>query len=83
MEVNYKCNDKQWCKWLDERLNDGYHGKGFCAVDVVHHETGTVSSYGVRYRTSSKDKGLMLNFCPFCGERIFPKQENHENGGQG
>lgn len=70
-----KCSKENgFCKTLEERLEMAcHHGKGLIPVSVIRgldtpkHE---IECIGVKYATSSKDKGVMLNFCPFCGEKI-------------
>jgi hypothetical protein len=67
-----KCSRARWCSCLDERLADenNAHAKGFGVVVVTSIETGKSRVLGVRYRKTTRDPGLMLNHCPFCGVRI-------------
>lgn len=37
---------------------------------LMNMMTGDTRKVGVAYKTSAKDGGLMLNNCPFCGEKI-------------
>ncbi len=59
------CNEHGCCKHLAERIGDG--GKGFKAEYTVNRSERGTRSLGVSYKTSAKDVGLMLNWCPFCG----------------
>lgn len=60
-----KCNANGCCNHLAERLGDG--GKGFHAFHTVKRDSNEARFLGVAYKTSAKDKGLLLNWCPFCG----------------
>jgi len=62
-----KCNKDGCCKFLAERLTDT--GKGFHSIDtiILTEEPPTMHFRGIAYKTGAKDKGLMLNWCPFCG----------------
>jgi len=46
--------------------------RGFNGVSTINIKTGIFRYIGVRYCKTSKrmDRGIMLNFCPFCGEKI-------------
>lgn len=65
-----KCDKNKCCEALTNRLED-YGKKGFFAVNTIglYDKADSVSwkFRGVAYKTSAKDKGLMLNWCPFCG----------------
>jgi hypothetical protein len=75
----HPCNKEQgFCKALLKRMKfPGEAGYGFFALMVIKRipmagkkiKTGE-SLKGAMYRESRKDKGLMINFCPFCGRRI-------------
>ena len=43
--------------------------KGFCTVRVINLVTGNTRLFGVAYKRRKSDKGVMLNFCPFCGQK--------------
>lgn len=61
-----KCNLLGMCDLLLARCVDS--GKGFKALHTINLMDASVVSkfFGVAYRISNKDKGLMLNACPFC-----------------
>ena len=60
-----KCDKDGMCKFLMERLVS--NGKGFNPVMIMNMTNNTTYFKGVCYKTSAKDGGLMLNYCPFCG----------------
>jgi hypothetical protein len=67
------CADKLHCSAMEELLfHAGPDRKGFNAVNVIDIKNGEMRYIGVRYCATSKrsDKGVMLNFCPFCGQAI-------------
>ena len=64
------CDETNLCKFMAERVGDG--GKGLKALytvrmDAKPGEDGyTERLLGVAYKTCAKDKGLLLNVCPWC-----------------
>jgi len=71
------CDDKGCCKFLGERLM--LTGKGFSLMDVINFETGKTDFRGVIYKMTNKDKGLLLNYCPFCGGKPGTIHTTHKN----
>lgn len=63
-----RCDKDGCCNHLAERLT---RGKGFNPIYTVNinNKVGSARSKfkGVSCKTSAKDAGLMLNYCPFCG----------------
>lgn len=59
-----RCNESECCKPLAERLGDG---KGFNALFTFNDDEKKQRFLGVAYKRSAKDRGLLLNWCPFCG----------------
>ena len=66
------------CDTLMQRINSSSYEKGFCLLNFIDLETGSPVRDYVAYRKNSKDKGLVLNFCPFCGKNLH-KKFNEEN----
>lgn len=68
----HKCNREQGCcKSLHDRTAEvGSHVKGFVYVSSLSDDFKTVKLLGVMYKESATDRGIMLNHCPFCGEKI-------------
>ena len=64
MEVN-RCHETGICDHMAKRVGDG--GKGFKALHTVSRDSNVTRFLGVAYKLSAKDKGLLLNWCPFCG----------------
>ncbi len=59
------------CKTLDSKLNDyDSRGKGLNFMVLKDMETFERTRDLICYRMKAKDKGLILNFCPWCGEQI-------------
>jgi hypothetical protein len=69
-EAIAKCGSEVMCSPLAERVQPGYHAKGLNCAEVMNMASGKISGFLVMYKTSSKDKGLVLNFCPWCGAEI-------------
>lgn len=88
VEKNKKpeCNEETgFCSPLADRLEGVAHkGKGFTQLAVLSGDALKLKIVGVCYKTGGSDKGLMLNFCPFCGSKIdwFRKIEIPEKVGK-
>jgi len=64
-----KCDSSGLCEHLSVRISGNGFGnaKGFHCLNTVNLKTNAHRFLGVSYKMGGKDKGLMLNFCPFCG----------------
>ena len=60
-----KCNESNICEHLKSRIVDG--GRGLYATHVLNVNEAKTELLGVAYRENKKDKGLMINYCPWCG----------------
>lgn len=71
-DKSWKCDVKtgKLCKFLEERI-DSYSksGKGMKRLFTVNKANREF--YGIMYKTKEYDKGLMFNYCPFCGNIIL------------
>ena len=66
-----KCSPEGFCDALWDRLDDdNSRRKGMSALVLMNMKTGEDRTAGVVWRKDSKDRGLLLNFCPWCGEGI-------------
>lgn len=65
-----KCSKPSFCGAMYDAF--GYPGakRGFDRVTAINIKDGTMRLIGVRYCETPKDKGIMLNFCPWCGESL-------------
>lgn len=63
---------ESWCEAMMDRLNPdaNSHAKGLTTIILTSRTKGTSRLAGVAYRMGPKDKGLMLNYCPWCREPI-------------
>ena len=62
-----KCDGKQeFCVAISERLQDGYK-KGLNSALMINLKTGEELGPLILYKSSAADPGLVLNFCPWCG----------------
>lgn len=61
-----------WCEGMTENLDEmaNAHKRGLTTIVLMNLSTGNERLAGVAYRKGPKDKGLMLNYCPWCGEPI-------------
>lgn len=46
------------------------HKKGLSYVVVIDTKTLVSSVYGIVYKRTAQDPGIMLNYCPWCGGDI-------------
>lgn len=66
-----KCKYPRFCERLDERITGtNLPTKGLVAVIVSRNADDKYRVAGVSFHTSAKDRGLMLNVCPWCGEPL-------------
>ena len=74
MEENYhKCSKENgFCKALSERIQgtSSERKKGILFLQVLDTKDNRIKVDGALYKNDSKDRGLMFNYCPWCGEKI-------------
>lgn len=66
----HKCDGRSViCPTLGKRLGDPHH-KGLSLQRIMNFKTGADCDPLLVYKTTPKDPGLVLNFCPWCGEKL-------------
>ena len=68
-----------WCKTMSWRLDQEATTRGRQALAeliLTSAHTGTERLAGVFHKAWVRDRGVMLNYCPFCGTRIAPYDES-------
>ena len=68
-----KCCRESFCVHMRTRMNGRFNSataKGMSALELIDVKTGTTSVGGLVWKNDEKDRGLLLNFCPWCGVRI-------------
>lgn len=62
-------SSRRLCKTLHDRTHAMANARraGIHVLQLMNMETGTFRTLGPVFRTSAKDRGLVLNFCPWCG----------------
>lgn len=63
-----RCTFKSPCPELARQIDD--NTRGFDSVTAINMKAGTSRFIGYRYKQRAKDKGVMLNFCPWCGASL-------------
>lgn len=62
------------CHTLEQFLTAGgayaVRGSGFFFMTLTHLPTNTESRSMVGYKTPQMPKGILVNFCPWCGTQI-------------
>lgn len=70
-----KCSAKTLCKTLADRTMAMGERRGIVQWDFWNLETGKPTRSLIGYKTNWRDKGVIFNFCPWCGgklgERLF------------
>lgn len=61
---------KTVCKPLADRVGV-FGGKGIVVMRTMNFRTGQDGRSYVIYKTHSTDKGTVMNFCPFCGGKLY------------
>lgn len=66
-----KCCHPTFCEQLESYFNT-FGRRGFASVTTINIKEGKTRLIGVRYCDTNKssDKGVMLNFCPWCGANL-------------
>lgn len=76
------CDGKDYCKALADRIQPA-HSKGFALLSIVNLGRAMKSWGFLVYKKSPSDRGIVLNYCPFCGKAlynergVFPKESPH------
>ena len=78
-----KCSKESFCYAMDSVAENNIRAKGLIRFEVISRKTGQYRVLGVLYKTGARDKGLMLNVCPWCGCNIqfFDESEVSEKKG--
>lgn len=69
----FKCSKGEPCHGLStHHLHNeaNAHKKGLSLLIVTNTETWKKTVAGVVSKKSSRDRGVVLNFCPSCGESL-------------
>ncbi len=85
-EEYHKCDRTAYCKSMMDRSESvGDARLGFIrsfAMDFSVPGKPSVVPIGIMYKLNAKDKGLMLNVCPFCRNPIdFFRQDREASKG--
>lgn len=64
--MQFKCDENRCCEFLASRLEE-FHRRGFVAIYVCRVGSAKTNFRGVAYKQTARDRGIMVNFCPFCG----------------
>lgn len=62
-----QCSEKSLCSAMSSVVENNIRTKGLIRFEVISRKTGKYRLLGVLYKTGSRDRGLMLNTCPWCG----------------
>lgn len=68
-----KCSKKEWCLLMERALEPeaNSHKKGLSILVVTNILTNKDRVVGVVFKKAAADRGIMLNACPWCGEKIL------------
>jgi hypothetical protein len=66
-----KCTLERCCPVMVKNINHESR-RGLNGVTTINTMTGETRDIGIRYCLTAKsnDKGVMLNFCPWCGANL-------------
>lgn len=62
-----RCTKTKYCDSITERSSGTAHKKGLSILNILHIPSGKIRVRIAMYKVSSTDRGLVLNFCPWCG----------------
>lgn len=93
-EIRLKCEWPSRCTSLERHLNvEANYGSGLALYVLTHMPTAmklgphkAVWVAGIIFRKRASDNGVVLNYCPWCGENIqwwhnSPFQEEEKKNG--
>jgi len=67
------------CKRMEESVEGpNPRGKGLKEYILTNVKTGKRRWACIAYHTSAKDRGVAMNFCPWCGESLLPPSNSSE-----
>lgn len=66
---------KSMCDFLEKRLGST-SGKGLTIMQTFNFRKKVDGPTYVIYKTSSSDRGTIVNFCPFCGGKLYEEQSS-------
>jgi hypothetical protein len=75
-EKRLKCEivdgELTFCDSLEDKLPElaNAHKKGLTQITTFKMKSGNYKNIGVCYKKDMHDRGSMINFCPWCGEKI-------------
>jgi len=77
--INCKRNGNKLnlCSALGNRLSEN---TGFSLIRTINTKTGIEKDMGIAYKINKKDRGIFLNFCPFCGSSELEVQIENSKG---
>ena len=62
-----KCTEHGMCWVMASKVSDS--GKGLRVQEALNFKSGKVVFVGITYHEKATDRGLLLNVCPWCGEK--------------
>lgn len=65
-EQKTTCSTDSLCIHMQRMVDGNEQGKGLVAIHCFSAQAQKERLLGVAYKTSAKDKGLLLNVCPWC-----------------
>ncbi len=66
-----ECSKDSFCSGIKRYLEpSGTRGKGFHILTTMNMTTGDFKTLGISYKANVKDRGVMLNNCPWCGASL-------------
>lgn len=77
-----KCSEDGFCQWLLERSLPN-KSSGLLKYDYTDFSTGKLQGSIVIHKMGSKDAGMALNFCPFCGFSFYDLYQRGRRVGGG
>ncbi len=72
-----------WCAHLEKRLapEANAHSKGLTVINVSRGDEPGFRTIGVAYKTNASDRGMLLNYCPWCkGSLLAPDVKSRNKG---
>lgn len=75
MATRAKCDTEGYCDPMLDRLGENNRtGKGFAALTLIDNDCN-VTVTTPAYYMGGKDRGVFINYCPWCGVEMAPIRE--------
>ena len=70
------CTEKKWCQGMSRAME--FSGKGLRVLTLSDMEANDARHLATLFSGDFKKRGIIINYCPFCGTRLKKMHEFRE-----